>query len=134
MAFHQDKTLKKPKVQSRSRRKPTKKKKKGPKPKSKKTYKKKEKEIQRIEANLQIYKKIKRSKAEVRDDALQKKKKNSKVQGRSRSEPTKKRKRNPVQGRSRSEPTKKEQVQGRTNRSKRSKVEANRKNLKKKKD
>src|SRR6266496_2021427 len=80
MAFHQDKTLKKPKVQSRSRRKPTKKKKKKSKPKSKKTYKKKEKEIQRIEANLQIYKKIKRSKAEVRDDALQKKKKNSQGQ------------------------------------------------------
>ena len=58
MAFHQDKTLKNLKVQSRSRRKPT----------------KKEKEIQRIEANLQIYKKIKRSKAEVRDDALQKRK------------------------------------------------------------
>src|SRR5438034_6375171 len=98
MTYHQKKTLKKPKDQSRSRKKPT---------------KKKEKEIQRIEVNLQIYKKIKRSKAEVRDDALQKKKKNSKVQGRSRSEPTKKRKRNPVQGRSRSEPIKKEQVQGR---------------------
>ncbi len=77
--------------------------------------------------------KKRKSKAEVRDDALQKKKKNSKVQGRSRSEPTKKRKRNPVQGRSRSEPTKREQVQGQTNWSKRSKVEANRKNLKKRK-
>src|SRR5438034_1274676 len=90
MTYHQKKTLKKPKDQSRSRKKPT---------------KKKEKEIQRIEVNLQIYKKIKRSKAEVRDDALQKKKKNSKVQGRSRSEPIKKEQ---VQGRSLSRsPTKK---------------------------
>src|SRR6266487_3224048 len=82
MAFHQDKTLKNPKVQSRStRRRPTKKSK-GPKPKFETTPYKKRKRIPKskveVEANLQKKEKEIQSKVEVEAN-LQKKNK-SKVE------------------------------------------------------
>src|SRR6266487_2716664 len=46
MAFHQDKTLKNPKIQSRSRRKPTKKRKRNPKNRSESTNLQKNQKVQ----------------------------------------------------------------------------------------